>query len=119
MAKIAYFRQVICGQVETGPDELGPDILRDGTRVRAYQRKNALGCDHAPHRVKSSRNKLPLLEVAKEYAKDGNAPRTCAGREDLAAALHMNRIDAAPIASMPLADDGHRFCCEFPGPVAR
>ena len=118
MARIAYFRQVIDSQVKAGPDELGPDIVCDGSRVRPNKREQALRCDHAAHRIESPRDQLPLLEVAEEHTKNGDAASACAGRENLAAALHMNRIDTAPIASMPLADGRHRFRGEGPGPIS-
>ena len=41
--KIAFFRKIIDSQVKAGPDELGPDIVSDGTRVGPNQRKQALG----------------------------------------------------------------------------
>ena len=115
--RIAFFRKIIGSQVKAGPDELGPNIVSDGARVGADQCKQALGRDHAPHRIESARDQLPLLEIAKEHAKDGDAASACAGRENLAAALHMNRIDAAPIASMPLTNDGNGFRGECPGPI--
>src|ERR1700674_3744029 len=105
MAKIAYFRHVIDSQVKAGPDELRPDIVCDGSWVLPNKRKQALRCDHAAHRIESSRDQLPFLEAAEEHTKNGDATSACAGRENLAAALHMNRIDAAPIASMPLTND--------------
>ena len=117
MVEIALFRKIIGSQVKAGPDELGPDIVCDGSWVRANKRKQALGRDHAAHRIEPSRDQLPLLEIAKEDAKDGNASGTRAGRKDLAAALHMSRIDTAPIAAMPLANDGNGFRSQVPGPI--
>jgi hypothetical protein len=61
---------------------------------------------------------LAPAQVHVERRKDDGVENQEFGREDLAAALHMNRVDAAPIASMPLADDGHRFRVECPGPIS-
>lgn len=36
-------------------------------------RKQALGCDHAPHRIESSRDQIPLLQIARGCANVGIA----------------------------------------------
>jgi hypothetical protein len=69
----------------------------------------ALGCNHASHRIESARDHFPLLETTKEHSKNGNPPGMRVRCEDLPAALHMNRVDAALISSMPLTDDGYGF----------
>jgi hypothetical protein len=87
-AEDAFFRQVIGSQIKDGPDELGPDVISDGPRVGFYQCKEALGCDHAPHRIKSSRDQLPLLDVAKENAKDEMRQSVRLERESGRGSLH-------------------------------
>jgi hypothetical protein len=113
------FGQIVGSQIKAGPDELGPNVVSDGPRVRPYQCEDALGGDHTTHRIESSRDKLPLLDVTKEHAKDGNAAGPCAGRENLAAALYVNWIYAAPVATMPLTNDRYGFGSEFSRPISR
>src|ERR1019366_56701 len=119
MASIAFLREIIASEVEASPNELGPHIISDRAWVGADKREQALGCNHASHRIESARNQFPLLEITKEHAKNGNPPGARVGCEDLPAALHMNRLDAAPIASMPLTDDGYGFRRPRPGPTRR
>jgi hypothetical protein len=72
MASIALFGEIIGSEVEASPNQLGPDIISDRTWVGANECEQVLGRNHASHRIESARNQFPLLEITKEYSKNGN-----------------------------------------------
>ena len=61
--------KIVGNKVETGPDQLGPDIVGDDARVGADQGEQALRRSQVSCGIEPSRDQLPLLEIAKEDAK--------------------------------------------------
>jgi len=75
--------------------------------------KAGFGRRETSSRIEPTPDQIPLLQVAKEHAKDGNAFGPGAWGKGLARALHVSRVGPAPISSMPLADDR----CGMPGQI--
>jgi hypothetical protein len=70
-----------------------------------------------PHGIKSSRDQLPLLKIAKEYPQRGDAARASAWGEYLASASNMDWIDASPVSTMPLTDNRDEFGRKTASPI--
>lgn len=66
--------QVRLGQVQSGPQELGPDLVGDHTRVRAEECTDAARGGRHPVGVETARQPLPLLTVHEEPAQRGDSP---------------------------------------------
>src|SRR6202050_135117 len=109
--------KIVGSQVQPCPNQLGPDVVSNGPRVRPDKRDQALGSHHAQDRVESARNQIPLLEITEKDAQYRKAAGPRAGSEYLAAVLHMCGLVAAPVTSAPLADNGNGFCCQPASPL--
>lgn len=105
----AFMRKIFRSDVQTGPNELGPDIVRDNAWIRSDEADQTPRRGQVTHGIKSAGDQLPLMKVTKEDTERGDAACPCTGREYLATALHMRRIDAAPVATVPLANDREKF----------
>jgi len=105
--------KIVGNEVEASPDGLGPHIVGDDPRVGADQSGETLRYGQMPHGIEPSRDQVPLLKIPKEDPQRGGAARASAWGEYLASASNMNGIDASPVPTMPLADDGDEFRCKM------
>ena len=95
---IAVFRNIVRREIQSGPDELGPDIIRNDPRIWSDLGKHALGCDKATNRIEAPGNHLPLLQVAEKDTKHREMAGVSAGGKRLTLVFDVGRSFGAPVS---------------------
>ena len=70
-------RQVACSDVQSGPDQLGPHVIRQNTRIAAYKCTQRSRNTERDMRIERPWDCLPVLQVAEEGPAAHRACRPC------------------------------------------
>ena len=69
--------------VEAGPQELGPNVVCDYTRVRTYETSESTGRGEDTPRIEAPWNPFPFLAIAEEDPASAQKASLCPGHKRL------------------------------------
>ena len=110
-------QKVLRGEVQAGPEQLGPDVVGDHARVRPEQGLDAARGAERVRGVEPPRDPLPLLAVAEEGPRCPQVAGLCLGRQRLACAVAQPGAPLRVVAGAHPVYRGNPCRARLPGPL--
>src|SRR6266478_2139640 len=104
--------------MKTRPDKFGPEIISNDSWVWCNQCSDGTRRRETATGIKTLRNPVPFLAIAKKETHDSELPIFRPGRERITNLLSEHFVGVCPLTNPHAINSGDEFCCHCSCPLS-